>query len=404
MSRNIALYPWFMFFKNMLFWQALWFLYFQRELSAAEAILLYALFDVTMTVLEVPSGYFSDKVGRRITLVVSAGFAAVGAGMQFFGGDFLFFALANILLGASGAFLSGTNSALLYESLAAEGRTAEVEAQELRSFRFTFAGLAVSAIVGGVMALYDFRLAYAATTISFLAALVIALRFQNPPERRRESNAMGDVQALLTELRKPALLWLFGFASLTYGFSHLPFVFGQPFILDVLGPIGLAAEAPLVAGGVITLMMLLSLAASLAVGPVRRHVGIATILVLAFAVQVGISAAMAVSGSVAIIAILLLRMVPNAFINALTMARVQLIIGDQMRATYVSIQSLVARLAFSATLAIAAGGTPDTDQMARADIQSILGWYAVAGMVFVALLALTARRANLGGPEQAHSA
>ena len=380
----------------MLFWQALWFLYFQRELSAAEAILLYAVYDVTMTILEVPSGYFSDKIGRRITLVLSAALAAFGAGLQFFGGDFLIFALGNMLLGASGAFLSGTNSALLYESLAAEGREEEVEDQELRAFRFTFAGLAISALIGGLMALVDFRVAYAVTTLSFVIALVIALRFVNPPSRRQEGNQVGDLQALMTEIRKPALLWLFGFAILTYGYSHLPFIFGQPFILDVLTPLGLAAEAPLVAGGVVTTMMVLSLLASLAVGPVRRNLGVGTILVAAFALQVAISAAMAVSGSVLVIAILLLRMVPNAFISALTMARVQILVGDQMRATYVSIQSLVSRLVFSATLAIAAGGTPDTDQMARADIQAILGWYAVAGFAFVALLWFTARRAELG--------
>lgn len=385
-----------MFFKNMLFWQALWFLYFQRELSAAEAILLYAVYDVTMTILEVPSGYFSDKIGRRITLVLSAALAAFGAGLQFFGGDFLIFALGNMLLGASGAFLSGTNSALLYESLAAEGREEEVEDQELRAFRFTFAGLAISALIGGLMALVDFRVAYAVTTLSFVIALFIALRFVNPPSQRQEGNQVGDLQALMIEIRKPALLWLFGFAILTYGYSHLPFIFGQPFILDVLNPLGLAAEAPLVAGGVVTTMMVLSLLASLAVGPVRRNLGVGTILVAAFALQVAISAAMAVSGSVLVIAILLLRMVPNAFISALTMARVQILVGDQMRATYVSIQSLVSRLVFSATLAIAAGGTPETDQMARADIQAILGWYAAAGFAFVALLWITARRAELG--------
>ncbi|WP_170865037.1 hypothetical protein [Roseovarius marisflavi] len=41
-ARNIAIYP--------------WFLYFQAQLSATEAILLYAIYDVGTTALEVPSG------------------------------------------------------------------------------------------------------------------------------------------------------------------------------------------------------------------------------------------------------------------------------------------------------------------------------------------------------------
>ena len=38
MQRNIALYPWFKFVQQLLFWQAIWFLYFESRLSAAEAI------------------------------------------------------------------------------------------------------------------------------------------------------------------------------------------------------------------------------------------------------------------------------------------------------------------------------------------------------------------------------
>ena len=55
-ARNIAIYPWFRFCQNLIFWQAVWFLYFQAELSATEAILLYAIYDVGTTALEVPSG------------------------------------------------------------------------------------------------------------------------------------------------------------------------------------------------------------------------------------------------------------------------------------------------------------------------------------------------------------
>lgn len=70
--RNVRLYPWYSFLRNLLFWQATWFLFFQNHLSAAEAILLYAIYDVATTVLEVPSGYMSDRLGRRTTLILSA--------------------------------------------------------------------------------------------------------------------------------------------------------------------------------------------------------------------------------------------------------------------------------------------------------------------------------------------
>ena len=92
MSANIRLYPWFQFFRNLLFWQAIWFLYFQKELSAAEAILLAAIYDIATTALEVPSGYMSDRLGRRVTLIIAIAVKIAGALLLAFGDTFAVFA------------------------------------------------------------------------------------------------------------------------------------------------------------------------------------------------------------------------------------------------------------------------------------------------------------------------
>ncbi len=94
----------------------------------------------------------SDRFGRRFTLLASAVAGLAGAILLALGNDFATFALAQILMGASMAFASGTDSAMLYESLVAAGRKAEVEQQELRAWRFSFTALALSAITGGAMA------------------------------------------------------------------------------------------------------------------------------------------------------------------------------------------------------------------------------------------------------------
>ncbi|MEL6337858.1 MAG: MFS transporter, partial [Pseudomonadota bacterium] len=146
-ARNIALYRWYRFCQSLLFWQAVWFLYFQDRLSAAEAILLYVAYDLATTLLEVPSGYLSDRLGRRLTLIAAAVCALGGAGLIVLGDSFVVFVLAQGLIGASTALMSGTDSAFLYESLVAEGRAAETEAQEAAAWRFSFAGLGVSALV-----------------------------------------------------------------------------------------------------------------------------------------------------------------------------------------------------------------------------------------------------------------
>ena len=390
-AQNVALYPWFKFLQNLLFWQATWFLFFQSELSAAQAVLIYVFYDLATTLLEVPSGYFSDRVGRRITLIISSLAGLVAALMQAFGSEFWVFALAQAALGMHMAFNSGTDSSLLYESLAEEGREDEVEEHELRAWRFGFAALALSAVTGGAMALIGLRVPYFATAAAFILVLLVVLRFREPAQHHRVESEMARLGALNITFRKPVLLWLFGLTALMYGFSHLPFIFGQPFILQALERLNLAANAPLVSGTVTALMMLVSLFTSWLAPTIRKRIGLAGILLLAFAMQIGLVAGLALTSSALAIALLLLRMVPDSFSTAFVQARVQRELPDEVRATYLSIKSLVARILFAGSLYVASGAASDVGEMSHAQISTILSGYALAGLVAFAVLALTAR-------------
>ena len=396
MARNIALYPWYGFLQNLLFWQATWFLFFQSELSAAQAILIYVFYDIATTVFEVPSGYLSDRIGRRVTLLISAGAGLMSALMQAFGEGFLVFALAQVALGAHMAFASGTDTSLLYESLDAEGRAEEVEAQEVRAWRFSFAGLMLSAVAGGAMALYGLRLPYIGTAVAFVLLFFVVLRFAEPPEQRTaEGGERARLAALRQALTEPVLVWLFVLSLLMYAYSHLPFIFGQPFILNALAGLGLEAQAPLVSGTVTAIMMGISILTSWVAPGVRRRVGLAGILLFAFALQIVIAAGLAFSASAAAIALLFLRMVPDSFSRPFILARIQPMLKSGTRATYLSIKSLAGRVFFAGTLFLASTSASDVGEMPHSEIRAILAVYVGFGLAALLGLALAARKRGL---------
>ncbi|MGI9464958.1 MAG: MFS transporter [Aestuariivirgaceae bacterium] len=394
MHRNITLYPWFQACRNLLFWQAVWFLYFQNELSAAEAILLAAIYDIATSALEVPSGYLSDRIGRRITLIIAMLANVAGCLLIGLGGSFLIFALAQIMLGIGTAFTSGTDHALLYDSLLEERQEGQVAWHEARAWRYTFAGLAVSALAGGLMSLHSIEIAFLASALSAAIAFFLAVMFREPSHVAGRTDALPPLQqagAVFERLKDRALAWLFALAVGKYVFSHVPFVFGQPFINEALGKIGFAAETPAVSGTVVAAMMLISVIAGWFALPLTRVLGTAGIFLLALAMQVGLIAILAVTVHPAAIALLLLRMVPEALTWPMILATVQPKLQSSYRATYLSLQSLIGRVILAASLITVSLTVPETGILQHAILQTILVWYVAAGLILLAGLAATTR-------------
>lgn len=395
-DRNIRLYPWVAFAQGLVFWQAIWFLYFQDTLSAAEAILLYVVYDISVTILEVPSGYMSDRLGRRITLITSGVCALLGTALLAMGSTFAAFAMAQALIGAATAFSSGTGSSLLFESLHAEGREAEVEAQELKVWRFGFIASALSAATGGMMAQLYQTLPFWAGIVTAAIMLGLASRLSDPPRAQAHNLPLAQqARSLLAALRKPVLIWLFALSTIMYAFSHVIYVFGQPFIFEALATRELQGEAPVISGFVSGTMMLISVASSVIAWRLRRRFGLAATLLSAFGIQIGLITVLALTNSVIAIAFLFLRMVPSSLSTPFVLARIQPELSSDMRATYLSVQSFVGRIALAATLYVASFSSTDVGQMPYEEIRGILVWYVLAGVVAFASLALASRRVRL---------
>jgi len=394
MNRNIALYPYFQFCRSLIFWQAIWFLYFESVVSASEAILLAAIFDLSVVVLEVPSGYFSDYLGRRLSLMISLIASMAGCLLLFSSTSFAVFVVAQVLLGAGGAFVSGTDNALLYDSLAEQSRQDEVAAQEVRAWRFTYSALAISAITGGYLSMEAFRPAYLITAIALLAGLVIVFMFREPPHAREHTSTMQpwrQISTVFSRLQDRALFWVFIFAVGAYVLSHVPYVFAQPYLKEVLSKVGYASDTPVVSGIITAAMMMVSVVAGAFVLALRKRIGTTGMLLLAMLMQTGLILALAFLIHPAVIFLLVFRMVPDALSKPLILEIIHPRIESGYRATYLSFQSLFGRLTLSGTLILSAWFTTDAQSVTEATLRTILPYYGAAGLVLIGVLAIMAK-------------
>ncbi|WP_072905360.1 MFS transporter [Malonomonas rubra] len=109
----------FSFLKMSLFPMAIITLFWKDQvgLSLTQILLLQGIFSVAMVVMEYPSGYLSDRIGYRKALNYASLLGVIGWGLYTIADSFTGVLIAEIFLGTSLSFISGSDSALLFESV-----------------------------------------------------------------------------------------------------------------------------------------------------------------------------------------------------------------------------------------------------------------------------------------------
>ncbi len=394
MERNLRLYPFYEFFQNLLFWMPVFFLYFSSVLPIHEVLLLEGLYFLSVVVLEVPSGYFSDRVGRRITLLLSAAGWAGGSVIFFTTSSFEPFLIAQFLYAFGMAMKSGTDTSLLFESLKALGRSEEIATREAQAQTYSFVALAVSALAGGTMAGFDLRWAYVLSACAASVALVIGFKFVEPAtDEVRAHPPLTQLVVVAGRLRDPVLRWLMVFAVAMIVLAHVPYEFYQPYLGFLFGGSNAGyAATPAVAGVLTAIMMGIAAAVSHWSIAVARRLGAGATLLVAIGILVVIIGAMGSVVHAWIMLLIVLRGVPMALTKPVLVSLTHPRLTGDVRATYLSLQSLAGRLAFSATLVLASLTVTDMGNLSRDGLSDILMAYVACTLLAIPALVVGAIR------------
>ena len=355
----------------------MFFLYMSQTLPLDQVIQLSAVYYLSVFVLEVPSGYFSDRIGRRTTLLIAA-CALVGAHCCFIvGANFWWFAAGQFLLATGIAMQSGTDTALHYDSLKALGRESEYARREARAEQWGLMMLAVATLSGGALGLIDLRLAYVFSLVSALAMALLVWRFSEP-RHADETTALPQgfvtvVLSCIARLREPLLGWIFLLVIVLYAMAHIVYEFYQPYITLLQLPLPAASSyAPLISGLVISISMFGGAIGARASIAWQAKLGLVGVLAVAMLLQLGIVAAMAIAISPLVLALVCGRNFPMALVHAPVRAAIAPRITRAQRATYLSLQGLSERLFFALLLLGLAAGLDKGAPVERATLTAIL--------------------------------
>tara|TARA_B100001142_G_scaffold330178_1_gene396796 strand:+ start:6 stop:1175 length:1170 start_codon:yes stop_codon:yes gene_type:complete len=217
-------------------------LFFQENgFSLTQIMTLQAIYSFSVAIFEIPSGYIADIFGRKKTIVASTILSFIGYLVLSLCSGFFAFSLAQILIGLSGSLMSGSNSALLYDTLLQTDNKELYTKVEGKNYAIGNFSEASAGILGGFLAATSIFLPiYVQTSILFLS-IPISLTLIEPTVYKKNkidrsiSNIISIVQfAIIDNVR---LRWLIIYSSIM-GVASLSMAwFAQPFFKEIQIPI-----------------------------------------------------------------------------------------------------------------------------------------------------------------------
>ena len=181
MERNIKLLSLFNFFTDFKLFSGILIIYFARITgSYTLALSLFSITAVSSAIFEIPTGLYSDLIGRKKTIMLGAVSATISVMLYAMGHTYWPLLIGAIMEGLARAWYSGNNDALLYDSVS-QSSSQESFAHHLGKTSSMFQlALMIGAVVGGVLAQWSFSLIMWLSVIPQVICLVISFSLVDP--------------------------------------------------------------------------------------------------------------------------------------------------------------------------------------------------------------------------------
>jgi MFS family permease len=204
-----------------------------RGLSFFERLALGGIYSAVVVAVEVPTGVFADRFGRRRSMILGALTMVCSCLLAFQARDFATFAIAEALGALSIALCSGADSAYLYDLLAAHDRAHEYPRRESAASACHLIGCAIAFAGGGLLATHDLALPYVVTAgVAGVAAVVACLMHEERPTTRPSQSAFGrqTLGALAIVARNGRLAWIVGYSAVVFVLLRATVYVYQPYL------------------------------------------------------------------------------------------------------------------------------------------------------------------------------
>ncbi|HAX72368.1 MAG TPA: MFS transporter [Firmicutes bacterium] len=178
LKRNIKVEYVYKFLTSFDITAGIWVLYLGfKGLSLIEIGLLESIFHLTSLICEIPTGALADLLGRKKTIVMGRVCLLLSCIIMLFADQFWFFALAFIIQALGYNLNSGSEEALIYDSMKELGQVEGYLSLQGRLNLIIEMASGLAVFIGGMLADTSFSLSYILAILVAITSLGISLQF-----------------------------------------------------------------------------------------------------------------------------------------------------------------------------------------------------------------------------------
>ena len=211
----------------------------EHGLSLTQIMILQATYSLFVALFEIPSGFFADVYGRRISLFYGSIFIFLGYLIFSFFSGFNEFLIAEILLGIGGSLISGADSAILYDTLLELKQDEDYTKIEGKSYGIGNISEGFAGVLGGFLAIFSIDLPVYVQTVVMFFSIPISYSLVEPKSSYKLAKNFNSILLVVKEtfLYHNKLKWYIIYSS-AMGVGTLSIAwFVQPFLLELDTPL-----------------------------------------------------------------------------------------------------------------------------------------------------------------------
>ena len=215
-------------------------LFFEKHgLSLTQIMILQATYSFTVALFEIPSGFFADIYGRRLSLFFGSILTFLGYLIFSFYSGFNEFFIAEIFLGIGGSLISGADSALIYDTLLELKKDEDYTKIEGKNYGIGNVSEGLAGILGGFLAVSSLELPVYIQTFVLFFSIPLSYSLVEPKSSYKLAKSFKSILLVVKEtfFQKNRLKWYILYSS-AMGIGTLSIAwFVQPFLMEIDTPL-----------------------------------------------------------------------------------------------------------------------------------------------------------------------